>query len=158
MNRLTNLVIILVLINLILTVEPLAANDSRSRAIQLPGQSTRVVVDEGEREPRSIGSYCLRIYSGRNPEYPYDEFLTGMILARDGTLEKILVPELDQDGRPEIVIIIRSVGSGGYLSADAFSFDGSELRLLGQVSGLAADADPVQALQQRLQGTPEQLK
>jgi len=46
---------------------------------------------------------------------------------------------------------MRAAGTGGYRSADAFRLRGRALVLLGSVSGLAKDADPVRALSARLQ-------
>ena len=57
---------------------------------------------------------------------------------------------MDRDGWPEIIVIIRSAGTGGYLSADAFQLGDTALNLLESVSGLAKDADPVWALEAKL--------
>ena len=40
-----------------------------------PGSPQIAVVAEGDFEPRSIGSYSLRIYAGTNPDFPYDAFM-----------------------------------------------------------------------------------
>jgi len=40
--------------------------------------------------------------------------------------------------------------SGGYLSADAFRFEGASLRLLATVSGLGKRANPVDALRKNI--------
>lgn len=116
----------------------------------IPGVQEVVVVAEGEFEPRSIGSYSLRIYSGVPAGFPTDRFLTGVIRPRDGTLESVSFADLDGDSRPEIIIAIRSVGSGGYLSADAFRFDGTSLRLAAAVSGLDKRADLLDALRNKV--------
>src|SRR5262245_21841842 len=113
----------------------------------LPGTSTVVVVAEGDFEPRSLGSYSVRIYAGLNPRFPYDHFIAGIVRPRDGTVEHVLLSDLDRDGSPEIIVVIRSAGTGGYLSADAFRLHGTILSLVESVSGLAKDADPVRALQ-----------
>jgi hypothetical protein len=44
------------------------------------------------------------------------------------------------------VVVIRSVGTGGYLSAEAFDISRDGLTFLNKVTGLAADANPVSAL------------
>lgn len=44
---------------------------------------------------------------------------------------------------PGLVVVIRSAGSGGYLSADAFRLAGDSIELLGSVSGLEARTDPL---------------
>ena len=116
----------------------------------LPGKSTTVVVAEGEREPRSIGSYSLRIYGAANAKAPYDDFIAGVIQPRDGNLEGIRFADLDHDGSPEIVVLVRSAGTGGYLSADAFRLRGTTLSLLASVSDLSKDADAIHALQEKI--------
>lgn len=121
----------------------------------LPGTSTVVVVAEGDYEPRSLGSYSVRAYAGTNPGFPYDDFIAGTVRPRDGAVEHILFPDLDHDGSPEIVIVIRSAGTGGYLSADAFHLHGTTLLLIESVSGLAKDADPIRALEAKFANRAE---
>jgi hypothetical protein len=118
----------------------------RSVTKTVPGASTLVVAAEGESEARSAGSYSLRVYAGTDRRFPYDVFVAGTLRRRHGTLESILFPDLDSDGSPEIVVVTRAVGSGGFLAADAFRLRGTTLALVGSVYGLAKDADPVGAL------------
>lgn len=113
-----------------------------------------VVVAEGDLEPRSVGSYSLRLYSGRNPEFPLDDFVTGVIRPRDGSIARVLLADLDGDQDPEIVVVMRSAGSGGYLSVDAFRFGASSLAWLASLSGLAPDADPISALGAKRRNPP----
>jgi hypothetical protein len=63
----------------------------------IPGTTTMVVVAEGQLEPRSIGSYSVRIYGERNRRFPYDDFVAGTVRRRDGALEKLLFSDLDGD-------------------------------------------------------------
>jgi hypothetical protein len=58
--------------------------------------------------------------------------------------------DIDGDDRPEIVVIIRAVGSGGYLSADAFRYRKGSLDWAGSVAALDKGADPVPALRGKL--------
>ncbi len=116
----------------------------------IPGGSTIVVVAEGDFEPRSIGSYSVRAYGAANPRFPFDDFIAGTIRPRDGTIDHIRFSDLDRDGSPEIVVVIRSVGTGAQLSADAFQLRGTVLMLLDTVSSLAKDADPIRALKAKL--------
>ncbi len=104
------------------------------------------VADEGEGEPRSIGSYALRLYKAGDPSFPFDAFAAGAVRPRDGTLESLKFADIDRDGRPEVIVVARSAGSGGYLSVDAFRFQKDALVLAASKSGLPADADPVAAL------------
>ena len=120
------------------------------RKAVIPGGPRIVVVAEGDFEPRSVGSYSLRAYAGTNPRFPYDIFLAGTVRPRDGTVEEVRFSDVDRDGSPEIIVVIRSAGTGGYLSADAFQLQGTVLTLLAAVSGLAKDADPIRALEAKL--------
>ena len=93
------------------------------------------VADEGEGEPRSIGSYALRLYKSGDPSLPFDGFLAGVVRPRDGTLEALKFADIN-----------RSAGTGGYLSADAFRVQRGVPVLVSSKSGLAANADPVAEL------------
>jgi ecotin len=105
------------------------------------------VVAEGDFEARSIGSYSVRIYS-RQSAQPDDDttfFSSGVIRARDGTVEKAFLAELGKDDPPSLVVAIRTAGSGGYLSADAFTVGMTAVVLRASVAGLPANADLVVA-------------
>ena len=110
------------------------------------GLAVNVVADEGEGEPRSTGSYALRLYKSGDPSYPFDAFVAGAVRARDGTLEALKFADLNRDGKNEIIVVVRSAGSGGYLSADAFRLQKDTLVLAASKSGLPANADPVAEL------------
>jgi hypothetical protein len=116
---------------------------------KFPDAPEILVVAEGDFEPRSIGSYSVRIYSGANPDFPVDEYVIGVIRPRDGVIERVQFQDLGR-GVPETIVIIRSAGSRGYLSADAFSYAGKSLKLVASVAGLARDADPIPALIQEI--------
>jgi hypothetical protein len=117
----------------------------------LPGkQKLLIVVTEGRLEPRSIGSYAVRVYGPpANPRAKYDGFIAGIVRRRDGAVSKLVFSDVDGDARPDIVVIVRSAGTGGYVSADAFRVRGKIISLVGSVKGLAPDADPVAALKQK---------
>ncbi len=124
-----------------------AERDSRfAKKFHIPGSAEVVVISEGEFEPRSIGSYALRVYGGSSKKFPTDDFVVGLIRPRNGTVEAVRFEDIDNDGAPEIVVIIRSVGSGGYLSADAFRYRTGALELIASISNLEKTGDPVQAL------------
>lgn len=111
-----------------------------------PTLGVNAVADEGEGEPRSLGSYALRLYKAGDPSFPFDAFLAGAVRQRDGTLEALKFADIDRDGAPEVIVVTRSAGTGGYLAADAFRFHKGALTLAASRNGLAADADPVAAL------------
>jgi len=122
-----------------------AEADRFVQRLLLPGGAT-IVVAEGDLEPRSIGSYSVRLYSGVNVQFPADDFLAGVIQARDGSVEKVVLADVDGNGREEVVVVVRCVGTGGYLSAYAFAVDQKRLVLQATVADLPRDADPVSAL------------
>jgi hypothetical protein len=116
----------------------------------VPGTSAVVVVAEGQLEPQSVGSYSLIIYGGANPRFPHDDFVTGLVRPRDGTVEGLIFSDVDGDGTSDIVVIMRSAGTGGYRSADAFRLHDTTLSLVESVKGLPKDGDPVHALRAKV--------
>ena len=48
--------------------------------------------------------------------------------------------------RSQLVVIVRSAGTGGYLSAQALSLANNHIEVRSHVDGLPKDADPVAAL------------
>ncbi len=105
-----------------------------------------VLVSENTLEPRSVGSYTVNTYLAANPEQRYDRFITGLVMPRNGFVEALKIVDLNSDGDKELVVVIRSAGTGSYLSADAFDIHRDNLTFLKSVTGLAADADPVSVL------------
>ncbi len=107
-----------------------------------------VVVAEGDYEARSIGSFSVRLYEAADHLDATTFYLSGLIQPRDGIVEKVVQAQVNDARKQDIVVIIRSVGSGGYLSAYAFSALKGKLVLNDVVEGLAQGSDPVQALRQ----------
>ena len=105
-----------------------------------------VVVAEGDFEARSIGSFSVRLYEAAAAPDETTFFTSGLVRARDGFIEKVMLADVDGDKQQEIVVIARSVGTGNYLSAQAFAVVKNKLIFRAAVEGLAADADPVAAL------------
>jgi Periplasmic lysozyme inhibitor of I-type lysozyme len=134
-----------------LAAPPAAGAEERVvKRAALPAAHATVVVAEGDLEPRSVGSYSIRAYDTRDPRHPYDRFLAGAVRPRNGAIEELRFADVDRDGLADIIVVMRGAGTGGYRSADAFRLRGRTLKLLGSVSGLAKDADPVRALAGRL--------
>lgn len=109
-----------------------------------------VVVAEGDYEPRSIGSFSLRLYAAATAGDETTFFASGLVSSRDGALERIALADLGDACSPAVVVIARSVGSGSYQSAYAFEVADDTLAFCAAVEGLAADANPVGALQDAL--------
>ena len=136
---------------LLLTVSVHAAAKERfvSR-LTLPSGQTAVVA-EGDFEARSIGSFSIRLYKAAKPPNETTFFTSGLVRPRDGTINKVVLADVDGDGRKEIVVVVHSVGTGGYLSAQAFAIAGDRLVFRGAVEGLARDDNPVAALRRSMQ-------
>lgn len=113
---------------------------TRSLQAAWPGVG-QVVVDEGAAEPRSIGSYAVRVYAARAGMQPTDLFMTGSVRPRDGSLERLAFEDIDGDGTAELLVVMRSAGSGGYLAADALRLRHGVLSRVVGVEGLPARAD-----------------
>jgi hypothetical protein len=124
--------------------------------IALPTGQTAVVA-EGDMEARSIGSFSVRLYAKAEPTDATTFFTSGLVRPRDGTVEKIELADVDGDGAQEIVVTTRSVGSGGYLSAQAFAVAGDQVSFRVEVSDLPANADVIEALRKAAQAAMAQL-
>lgn len=104
-------------------------------------QGSNVVVEEGTAEPRSIGSYAVRVYHGRPNGGDALFYKTGIVRPRDGTLAKLAFVDLDGDRLGELVVVMQSAGSGSYLAADAFRLRNGVLSWVASVEGLPPTAD-----------------
>jgi len=126
-----------------LTVE---ASERFVQKIKLPtGQM--VVVSEGEFEARSLGSFSIRLYQAAPPTDETTFFISGLVSERDGVVEKLVLADIDGDAETEIIVVVRSVGTGSYLSVYAFGVDQKmTLVPVASVTGLSAAADPVAVL------------
>ena len=130
---------------------------SEQRFVQLfqfPGTLESLVIAEGDLEPRSVGSYAVRVYEAHSEKFATDEFIAGIVRPRNGIIEAVRFDDIDGDNRPEIVVVIRAVGSGGYLSADGFRYSNRLLEWIGSVADLDKTADPVLALREKLKSRP----
>ena len=131
---------------LLLTASVHAAPQDRVVSKLTHPSGKTVVVAEGDYEARSVGSFSVRLYDAAAAPDETTFFRSGLIRARDGVVEKVILADIDGDRHQEVVVVVRSVGTGNYLSAHAFSVGKSNLTFRASVEGLAADADPVEAL------------
>ena len=136
---------LLVGVMLLVNVHAGDASDRFVAKLKLTSALTAVVA-EGDFEARSIGSFSVRLYSSKDAQ-PGDDttfFVAGIIQDRDGYIERVALA--DFDAHPAIVVIVRCVGTGQYLSAYAFGFDEKSVRLRASVADLPWNADAVSAL------------
>ena len=122
------------------------AQDRFTSKLTTPAGQT-LVVAEGDFEARSIGSFSVRLYEAAAAPDETTFFIAGLIRARDGVIEKAILADIDGDKQQEVIVIVRSVGTGSYQSAHAFAIAKDTLVFLSAVEDLAPDADPVAALQ-----------
>jgi len=141
---------LIMVVAILVPVGILAAESARFiRIVTLPTKQT-VVIAEGESEARSLGSYSVRLYQPAAAEDQTTFFTDGLIRSRDGFIENVVLEDINLDAMPEIVVLIRSVGSGGYRSGYAFTFDTQNIVEVMSVSGLPADTDVLQALRSQV--------
>jgi hypothetical protein len=111
-----------------------------------------VVIAEGEFEARSIGSFSVRLYEAASDPDETTFFISGLIHPRDGSIENVSLKDITDDHQPEIIVIARSVGTGNYLAAYAFTFEKKGLSFQIAVEGVSPDANPIQVLKEKLDG------
>ena len=109
-----------------------------------------VVVSEGDLEPRSTGTFTVRAYradaAAERKGFELDAYLGGALCQRDGVVESVSSGDIDGDGLPEVIVAVRSAGSGGWLSGVALAVRGSQVEIVARAEDLPAGADLVRAL------------
>jgi hypothetical protein len=113
--------------------------------VKLPSGQMAVIA-EGDFEARSLGSFTVRLYDKAEAQDETTFFSSGVVLSRNGAVETVLLGDIDKDKNPEIIVNVRSVGSGSYLSAHAFTIEGGTVRLARSLSELKANADTLAEL------------
>lgn len=114
----------------------------------LPDGQT-VVVAEGDLEARSVGSYSVRLYEAAQAPDATTFFISGIVMPRDGVVTEVLLDDADTDGQIEVVVVTRSVGAGGYLSARVFDVLDGRIDPLITVTDLPADAQVLEVLKDK---------
>ena len=71
---------------------------------------------------------------------------------RDGVVHSAALLVVTGRKRPLLMVIVESVGSGSYRSADAFAIEPRAVRLVGSVSSFAPSDDPVIELRRKVVG------
>ncbi|UXU86366.1 PliI family lysozyme inhibitor of I-type lysozyme [Burkholderia sp. S-53] len=130
-----------------------AADDcSFVKKVELPSRQQVAVVSSGALEPCSTGSYAVRVYSTAHaaPGFETDDYVTGALHARDGTVTDAYTADLGARAPQSLVVTTRSAGSGGYVGAQAYVTTPRAVRLVASVDGLAPDADIAAALRKAI--------
>ena len=127
---------------------PAPAQERHLSKLRLPSGQT-VVVAEGDFEARSTGSFSVRLYRAAAAPDETTFFVSGVVRARDGSVEQAVLADVDGDERQDVVVVVRTVGTGSYLSAHAFAVRRDRIAFLAEADGLAKDADPVAALRKK---------
>jgi hypothetical protein len=92
----------------------LSANAAASKLLQL-------TLDEGQ-------LFILKKLI-MNPRFPYDNYMLGIVSQRDGSVEKLFTDNDDEDYKFEVIVLVKNIASGGYLSADLYDIDDNQLSL-----------------------------
>lgn len=130
-----------------------ASAGEKDRFVKFFAVSTNqcVVVAEGDLEWRSVGSYSIRLSElVDDRDLPAGEFYSGVVRERAGTIENVILKDLDGDGSKDVIVTIRCAGTGNYLSADAFSIHDKKLTLIASVQMLDPKVDCLNALKKQL--------
>ncbi len=137
---------LLTILMLLIGASHAMASDRFIKILKLPSGQT-VLISEGEFEARSIGSFNVRLYEAAPAGDETTFFTSGIVSARDGFIEKVELIDINGDSQPEIIVVVRSAGTGSYLSAHAFTIgNGQKLALISIVEGLQPETDLVSAL------------
>ena len=104
-----------------------------------------VVVATGDFEPQVIGSFTVRFYRANDEAvskgFDVDNFVAGILLERDGVIEKVEMMDIDGDLSKELIISVRCAGSGAYLSGFALTLRNETVQILAQDPGMLKDAN-----------------
>jgi len=77
------------------------------------------VVAEGDLEPRSIGTFSVRVY--RNLDV--GDFVAGVIARRNGFVKAAYPAPRDGRGAEQIAVEVETAGSGRHVETQTFVFD-----------------------------------
>ena len=114
----------------------------------VPGTEYAVTVVEGAGEPRSVGSYAVRLYEVFDESWPFDEFVAGVVVSRSGAVDRLVLEDVWGDEEAEVIVVVRTTGSGGYVIGSAFDVRSRRVERVAQTGWLAWDADVAAALRE----------
>jgi hypothetical protein len=126
------------------------------KKVGLPERQTAVIAT-GDLEACSLGSYTVRIYSSENVQ-PGDDttfYRFGLLHERDGTVEDAFLANLGPSAPASLIVKIRSVGSGGHVSARAYVVNKSGIHPVAAIRDQQPRTDVVAALKKELATRPK---
>ncbi|WP_108652766.1 PliI family lysozyme inhibitor of I-type lysozyme [Dongshaea marina] len=129
-------------------------NDGFVQKLKSPDTEQILSIAEGEFEPRSGGSYSVRLYDGESSIAEPNQYISGLIQPRDGFIARAEFVDLNGDGHSELVVVIHSA-TGNHLSADAYSYDENSLKLLVSAGEMSSHTNPLQVLRSKLPAKKE---
>jgi len=91
--------------------------------ISEPWDNLFVVVNQGNGEASSIGSYSLRVYRNNR-----DAFIDGRVDTRNGSIAGLWFADLDSDHNPEVCIWLENTGSGSYGELRVYTLEDAQLK------------------------------
>lgn len=137
--------LLFIIVFVLISSQNAIASDRFIKKLKLASGQT-AVISEGEFEARSVGSFSVRLYQAAPADDETTFFISGLISARDGFIERVVLSDINGDMQLEIIVVVRSAGTGSYLSAHAFTIGGGQkLTLISMVEGLRPESDPVLA-------------
>ncbi|MYA88888.1 MAG: hypothetical protein F4X97_10635 [Boseongicola sp. SB0662_bin_57] len=113
------------------------------------GRTLRSWWSKAPGEPRSIGSYALWTCEILDPDWPRESFAAGPVREREGTVEALFFEDVDGDETGDVIVVVRSAGFVGYVSANVHGVRGRTRRQHVSIKGVDGAADPVRALRGR---------
>jgi len=122
-----------------------AAEPARFISRQALPSGEQVVVADGDFEAPSVGSYSVRLYTAAKEM----TFSSGLVMPRNGGIEKVVVSDIDADGEDEVIVVLRSAGPRSDQSAQTFDVSDGQLAPFVSLTGLAPDADLMAALRDK---------
>lgn len=128
-----------------------AAEPSRFVAKDRLPDGQTVVVAEGDLEARAVGSYSVRLYEAAEAPNDTRVFSSGLVRPREGAVAQVLLEDVNADEQVEVVVVVRSVGTGSRRSARVFTVADGQLDVLVSVADLAPDADLLEVLREKAQ-------
>lgn len=146
MKRVINVLFVSLFLVIISACEILPEEKYESELVLTLQPEVIIVVSQGNLEPLSLGSYSLRVYQVLNANFPYDNYVTGLIEPRDGAVEELQGRDINGDGVKEIIVVTRVTGTGAYRSATAYEYNNERLNVIASVSYLKPDEELITLL------------